>query len=233
MSHIPSSGNTIRKWIIDDFKERRQKVQAEFSQGKGLVHFSFDMWTSPSSMWMIAIFAHHVTKSGEVRDCLIGLKRVGSSHSGQNMADTIIPVIKEYGLQDRLGYFMLDNITSNDSAVRAIIRELQPGQDPGKHRLRCFGHILNLAVKAFLSGKRSQDLDESEEESEDDTEAPESELEPGLKIKVGLEALQRLRRIIKYIRDSSQRREAFVKLSNDEMAEEAKGNVRACLLFCL
>ena len=48
---------------------------------------------------------------------------------------------------------MLDNISSNDVCVRKILTKLQPNLDPEKCRLRCFGHIVNLAAKAFLFGK--------------------------------------------------------------------------------
>ena len=48
---------------------------------------------------------------------------------------------------------MLDNISSNDVCVRQILTKLQPNLDPEKRRLRCFGHIVNLAAKDFLFRK--------------------------------------------------------------------------------
>ena len=48
---------------------------------------------------------------------------------------------------------MLDNISSNDTCVREILVKLQPNLDLEKRRLRCFGHIVNLAPKAFLFRK--------------------------------------------------------------------------------
>ena len=48
---------------------------------------------------------------------------------------------------------MLDNINSKDVCVREILAKLQPNLDPEKYYLRCFGHIVNLAAKAFLFGK--------------------------------------------------------------------------------
>jgi hypothetical protein len=161
-SHLPSSGNTIRNWIMDEYRARKEEVRAAFHASKGLVHYSFDMWTSSASMAMIAIVAHHISKTGEAKDCLLGLRQVESDHSGANMAEVIAPVIREYGLEDRVGYFVLDNIKSNDTCVQALTAKLQLNRDPKQYRLRCFGHIVNLAARAFISGKVNVNTAEDE-----------------------------------------------------------------------
>ena len=45
---------------------------------------------------------------------------------------------------------------------------LSPESDPVHRRLRCWGHIINLAAKAFLSGTDSKafELDNSDSEEE-------------------------------------------------------------------
>ena len=68
------------------------------------------------------------------------------------MAHSIISAIEEYELRDRLDYFVLDNVSSNDTCVREILRKLRPDLNAKNRRLRCFGHIVNLAAKAFLFG---------------------------------------------------------------------------------
>jgi hypothetical protein len=205
---------------MEDFKRRRKQIKKELQLSKNLVHFSFDMWTSPNSMAMIAVIAHFVSHTGEAKTCLLGLKRIQGSHSGENMAQSIITVIEEYELKDRLGYFVLDNATSNDTCVREILRKFQPHLDPKKRRLRCFGHVVNLAAKAFLFGN--------------DPEAFEVEtVVAGLlqQEKKALEAWRRLgpvgklHNIVTYIRKTPQRRESFVKLAKDELVEEAEGKI--------
>src|SRR5947207_8720165 len=42
-SHLPSSGNTIRNWIMDDFKRRQDVIKKDIYLSKSLIHFSFDM----------------------------------------------------------------------------------------------------------------------------------------------------------------------------------------------
>ena len=102
-SHLSTSGNTIRNWIMEDFKQRQHQIKKELHLSKSLIHFSFDMWTSPNSMVMIAIVAHYVSYTGEAKDCLLGLKRVLGSHSGENMARSVTTVIEDYELKNQIG----------------------------------------------------------------------------------------------------------------------------------
>jgi hypothetical protein len=65
-------------------------------------------------------------------------------------------VIEEYEIKDLLGYFVLNNASSNDTCVREILKQLRPEFDSKQRRLRCFGHIVNLAAKAFLFGEDAE-----------------------------------------------------------------------------
>jgi hypothetical protein len=63
----------------------------------------------------------------------------------------------------QLGFFIADNITINDTAVRDILTYLLPKfKDLDFRRIRCLRHIINLAAKAFLFEKYA---DASKEES--------------------------------------------------------------------
>jgi len=103
---------------------------------------------------MLAVVGHFVSHVGEAKSCLLGLRHVEGAHSGENMAESVIAVIEEYEITDILGYFILDNVSSNDTCVREILKKLRPDLNPKKCRLRCFGHIVNLAAKAFYLVKK-------------------------------------------------------------------------------
>src|SRR5947199_2309270 len=75
----------------------------EICFSKSLIHFSFDIWTSPNLIAMIAIVAHYVSNMGEAKDCLLGLKRVLGAHTGENMAWAVITTIEDYGLSEQIG----------------------------------------------------------------------------------------------------------------------------------
>jgi hypothetical protein len=81
---------------------------------------SFDLWSSPNYMAVIAINAHFIDMNGVRRTRLLGLREIHGEHSGENQAAVILRVIKEYRIRDRVGYFMLHNAASNDTAVDAF-----------------------------------------------------------------------------------------------------------------
>jgi hypothetical protein len=51
----------------------------------------------------------------------------------------------------------MDNTTNNDTALDALALTI-PRVDRKQSRLRCFGHIINLVVKALLFGTDSASL---------------------------------------------------------------------------
>ena len=94
-------------------------------------------------------------------------------HSGENQAEVIIQVIDEFNIQSRIGYFVTDNAANNDTAIDAVVAYYFPHMTPKQRvgrRLRCLGHVINLAAKAFLYGKEfdafEKDIDTVKEHSE-------------------------------------------------------------------
>ncbi|CCE35105.1 uncharacterized protein CPUR_02034 [Claviceps purpurea 20.1] len=63
-------------------------------------------------------------------------------------------VLRKFELvaNNKVGYFVLDNASNNDSAIDKIGAELH-WQHPLHRRIRCFGHVLHLVVRAMLSPK--------------------------------------------------------------------------------
>lgn len=58
----------------------------------------------------------------------------------------------QYGFNDRLGFNTGDNHGANDTLGKTIT-EAVPSWDPVDNRLHCLGHIIHLAVQAFLFAK--------------------------------------------------------------------------------
>jgi hypothetical protein len=101
----------------------------------------------------VGVVFYFLDKDLKVQRLLAGMKRVRGAHTGENIAETVIPIIKEMISVNRLGFFMGDNASENSTEIRAIIAHLCPNEkDPNSRRVRYLGHIINLAVKAFLFG---------------------------------------------------------------------------------
>ena len=118
-----------------------------------IVHFSFDMWTSGNHLSLLGVVAHWIDSDSQSCRALLGLRRLSGAHTGENQGQIIIALLQEYGLTKKVGYFTLDNAANNDTALAFVSKRLQELGvyfDPVEHRLRCIGHVINLAVKAFL-----------------------------------------------------------------------------------
>ena len=64
----------------------------------------------------------------------------------------IVSVIRKYEIADNIGYFVLDNASSNTTCVTCILDTLEINDITKNRRLCCLGHVINLAAKAFLFG---------------------------------------------------------------------------------
>ena len=79
------------------------------------------------------------------------------AHTGSNVASIVGGTLKQFGVGQldsntaKLGYFVLDNATNNDSAVQTLARDFKFSAT--QRRLRCACHIINLAAQQVLFGK--------------------------------------------------------------------------------
>ncbi len=134
------------------------------------------------------------------------------------MAVVVLDVLSVYAIRNRLGYFVMDNATNNDTMLEAIAREFQAVDgiyyDPIEHRLRCIGHVINLSVQAFLFGRHPDIENGRRARGEDGGDDPSNkELQDYRK----LGPQGKLHNIIVYIMRSPQRIQKFRRLSKGLM----------------
>jgi hypothetical protein len=155
--YIEPSRNTVRQWILDRFQEKRIAVKEELHASLSKIHLSFDLWTAENSLAIIGVVAHYLSKDLESRTQLIAMRSIEGPHTGENQAQVIAEVIEDYEIRDQLRYFVTDNAGNNDTAINSLCDLL--GLEARSRRLRCLGHIINLAVKAFLYGKNAESFE--------------------------------------------------------------------------
>ncbi|GKU15585.1 unnamed protein product, partial [Fusarium langsethiae] len=136
------------------YEDQKEKVKQRIQSAKSRIHISCDLWTSPNSLAILGIVAHYVTEDGQLEHHVLALKDIDSEHDGSHLAVAVLNVIDEWGFASKLGYFVMDNAGNNDTMMRSLslglLRRYDIQYDPKVHRLRCQGHIINLAAKAFL-----------------------------------------------------------------------------------
>ncbi|KJZ71327.1 hypothetical protein HIM_09263 [Hirsutella minnesotensis 3608] len=122
---------TIKEKVAVAFEQHKHKVIEVLRKAPGLIHISFDGPARRRSEFQSLVLVHR----------------------GSNIAAEILDVIEAYGIQDKIGYFTLDNAENNDTAMEIIGAEL--GFIGRTRRGRCFGHTLNLSAKSILFGHKA------------------------------------------------------------------------------
>ncbi|KAJ4212898.1 hypothetical protein NW760_015256 [Fusarium oxysporum] len=215
---VPWSRQSVRDTMRKLFEVKKGVISSQLQKAVTRISFSFDLWTSPNRYAFLGLHAHYLDASYQVQSRLLALRRVWGSHSGDNQAATIYDILGEYGIRDRTGAGVCDNASSNDTCLASLYRQLYPAmaeEDIRNHRTRCFGHILNLAARAFLWG---EDPDSFEREAFTEAAFQVEERELRLWRKRG--AVGKLHNIVRFVRASPQRRELMKSLACDQNDED-------------
>jgi hypothetical protein len=213
LKHLPRSHNTFKELILFDFAKRKQEIRKRLAASKSDIYLFFDLWSSPNGLALNGIAAYFLGDDYKLKTILLSLREVIGEHSGENIGQTVVDTIRDYGVEQRLGVFVLDNIGSNDTAVRYVIDELQLHLTHEKEhvRLRCLGHIINLAATEFLFGKNSDEFLQSVAVLE---AVDAREQLQGIWVSKG--PIGKLQNIISLIRASPQRRQAFAAIAGSD-----------------
>src|SRR6266480_3781884 len=199
---IPKAGNTVRAWILAEFKRRQEDIKKRIHDSKSRIHLSWDLWTSPNHLSFVGVVGHYMSSQYKVETVLLGLRRLCGPHSGENIAEAVLQVIHEYGLTgNQIGWFMLDNASSNDTCVAEILKALGINDTVEHRRLHCLGHILNLAAKAFLFGSDTKSFEDEIKTNEEEKKEQEIWRKRG--------PIGKLHNVVMYILGSPQRRDEF------------------------
>lgn len=153
---LPRAASTVRGWIMAAYEKEKAAVRVELKRSISNVHLSFDGWTSPNNYTILSVFAHFIDAGGRRRIRLLAFRRTYGAHSAENEAAALLDVIQEYGIEKRVGYFMCDNLRTNDASVDIVLKALFPSltlQQRTARRLRCLGHVANLCARALLLGR--------------------------------------------------------------------------------
>ncbi|EFZ03287.1 transposase-like protein [Metarhizium robertsii ARSEF 23] len=169
---LVGSGGTVAADLDTAHAAHQQSIKRWLLSARSLIHISMDVWSSPQRKSFIAVHAQWVDESYLPRKALLGLPNLRRSHAGAAMVPHLMNVIQKFELANSLGYFTGDNDTKNDTCLRQLakdlLREYGVVFDPVASRTRCFGHIINLSLQAFLFASSKRALEAAIEEAQDE-----------------------------------------------------------------
>ena len=89
------------------------------------VSISFDAWSSDTGFSLLGVVVHLLTgEVFELKTLLLGLQVI-SNYSGVEQARVLLVLLKDYGIdQEKLGWFVSDNATNNDTALEKLSKSI-------------------------------------------------------------------------------------------------------------
>jgi hypothetical protein len=217
-SLLPKSSKTLRNWIMEEYVELKKSVADELSWACSNIHITFDIWTAGNFAGYMSIWGYWIDASGSRQRRLLAFRRIYGSHSGENQAEALKEVLEEYSISNKVGYIVCDNASSNDSAVELLLSTLFPTLSKVQikaRRLRCFGHIVNLAAQSLLAGS-----DAEKKRAKEELELTEGDFEVEAARWIHQGPLGKVQRLVKYVLASPQRREEFSGIKGGRKVEQ-------------
>ena len=218
LEYLPECSDTIRKWVMSEYQRQKEIRKGVIRNSRSRITISFDTWTSPfSKKHVVSVIAHFVNQNWERQQLQLSMSRLYGGHSGENIAAHIVPILRDWGIDNQIGYFITDNEASNGTAIDHILGEIEPTYkktDRPKRWIRCLPHTLNLIAQAFLLGENPESFAANVELAEF-----QNSLEELHELWQSRGFIGKLTNIVRHIRRSPKQREDFEKIKIDESGD--------------
>lgn len=111
-----------------------------------------DMWTACTNQAYMSVTLHWIDDDWQLRRILLDLIPTHERHTGQNLKDAMMNVVRFFGIGKQILSVTTDNASNMDTFERALRASLRDEFENTEFcRVRCAAHILNLMVKQGLS----------------------------------------------------------------------------------
>lgn len=118
--YLPSSHNTIGTWVLRQYEIEKAIKQQQVRNARSKVHVSCDLWTSPNTKAILVAVATYLSDNNQLEHIVMDLVEVEGTHEGSNIAKFIMPIIEDWGIVSKLGYFIMNNAGNNDTMMKEL-----------------------------------------------------------------------------------------------------------------
>lgn len=134
--------------------EAKERIKREIKNSPGRINCTSDLWSDDSQRSFMCITAHFYDKDRQMLNRLIAFRVIEGTHVGAHLAEIFFTALDEFGIVPKLGLITLDNASNNDTFMAHLEDYMATqGMDFDRHgnRLRCFPHVISLAVQDILA----------------------------------------------------------------------------------
>jgi len=118
----------------------------------------------------MAITGYFLDQEWNYCEVLLGFEHLLGSHTGAHLSETVIRILREHSIADRVLSITTDNATNNNTMMQAVQEMVQSQAlcDTSIFRVPCISHVIQLSLKELLGKIKANPLnDEAESEWSD------------------------------------------------------------------
>ncbi|KAI5344310.1 PREDICTED: zinc finger [Prunus dulcis] len=150
------SRNTNRSDVVKLYDEEKKKLINVFSNLKGSIAVTSDMWDGGNNLPFICVTAHYIDENWLLQKRIIAFRLLEFPHTGSSIFHAMMNVFKEYNITHKIFSITFDNASNNSSAIEQFKHVLHPPYGGKFFHMRCVCHIINLMVQDGLKVIQTQ-----------------------------------------------------------------------------
>ena len=70
---------------------------------------------------MLSVIVYFISKTGKRRYIVLGLRKVISKYSGENIVAVLLKIFKDYKISSNIRYFIANNAKLNNTYIKVIL----------------------------------------------------------------------------------------------------------------
>ena len=70
---------------------------------------------------MLSVIVYFISKTGKRRYIVLGLRKVISKYSGENIVAVLLKIFKDYKISSDIRYFIANNAKLNNTYIKVIL----------------------------------------------------------------------------------------------------------------
>lgn len=153
---IINSRKTIIRRLEELYQQRKLELKEKLNSFNSKYSITCDVWTSKNQLSFFGFTIHYIDDNWKVVEHLLAFKYLEYEHDGLSLSRTMIEVLEDYGIADRLLGVTFDNASNNStmlSEVEKYYADKYPksGFSVAWNQVECMAHVLNLAAQQILS----------------------------------------------------------------------------------
>jgi hypothetical protein len=154
----------IQRLLGSTVRQKQQSVLSKLPEGSFL-SIALDCWTSPFSQAFMAITGYFLDWEWNYCEVLPGFEHLLDSHTGTHLSETVIQILREHSIADRVLSITTDNATNNNTMMQAVQETVQSQVlcNTSIFWVPCISHVIQLSLKELLGKIRANPLNREAE----------------------------------------------------------------------